>query len=320
MGSLTMKKMNRRWVFAWAWCVSTVLLAGCASGFKLPPIEVVLPTTQPSPAAPAAPVVPRATLAFHVLDVATGAPIGTAFAILEDGASKQATDEGYIAFELPAGAAVYVVRFEADGYEVVTRRFQLGTSADEPDGAGNRQFSVTLRSTAPEQPVEPPLPVPSAVPAPEPEPVPPAPAPAPAPKPPVELVECGPRANPTAGRLGCLLQVAASSPHWKQCANGSGVDCHRYVREVARALAAGDRRWGLITKNRGEMACTLDRCARDVVGGYGEDVVAYLLDGMPLDQWHGVDIVRGAGAPNALAQWSDQPLPRREGNLWAPVP
>lgn len=295
--------------------------AGC--GVTLPPIVLHPPVDSPPVSAP--PAVPRATLAFHVLDVVTGAPLGTAFATLEDGTSKQATDEGYIAFELPAGGAVYVVRFEAHGYEVVTRRFQLGTSADEPDGAGNRQFSVTLRSTAPNlEPVSPPLtgpPVDAPAPAPPVVPAEPAPpAPAPVLPPPVELIACGPRDPPAAGRRPCLQQVAERSANWKACEKGDGAACHRYVREVAAALAAGDPRWGLITKSRGEMQCTLDRCGRDVVGGYGEDVVAYLPAGAPRDQWHGVDIVGGAGAPGARLEWSDQPLPRREGNLWAPVP
>lgn len=156
-------------------------------------------------------------------------------------------------------------------------------------------------------------------PEPEPEPTPtPMPEPLPVPPPPVPDA-CGPAPAPTVSRLDCARQVAALSPHWQVCRDGSGLACHLFVRDVARALAAGDPAWGLITKNPGEQQCTLTWCGRGDGTGYGEDVVAYLPKSAPRDQWVGYDIVGGAGAPGASVQWGG-PLPRRAGNLWAPVP
>lgn len=111
----------------------------------------------------------------------------------------------------------------------------------------------------------------------------------------------------------------ASSPNRAGCEGGSGVACHRFVREVASALAASDPRWGLITKQSGQQQCTMDACGPNVQNGYGEDVVAFLPTGAPNSDWFGFDIVAGAGAPGARTDWNG-PLPRRAGNNWAPVP
>lgn len=129
---------------------------------------------------------------------------------------------------------------------------------------------------------------------------------------------CGPRPDPTGNRLECVLEVTKISAHWPSCVGGSGVGCHRFVRDVARALAAGDPAWGLIGKNPGETQCTFDRCGGLNGEGYGEDVVAY-LPGTNIFGWIGFDIVSGAGARGASPAWGG-PLSRRAGNYWAPVP
>ena len=107
--------------------------------------------------------------------------------------------------------------------------------------------------------------------------------------------------------------------NWAACsARGDSPACHRYVREVTRALAAGNSRWGLISKPRGQQSCSATACGPEV-GGYGQDVVAYRPDGAPAGEWIGFDIIAGAGAPGATAIWNG-PLPRRADNLWVPLP
>ena len=165
-------------------------------------------------------------------------------------------------------------------------------------------------------------PAPVAVPAHRPAPVyVPAPLPAAVPVP-DGLTACGPRPNPSADRLECVQQVQRTSPQWGACEAGDGAACHRFVRDVARALAAGDARWGLITKPRGQQACTEQACGRDVSGGFGEDMVAYLPDGNTHQQWLGTDIVFAAGAAGARPQWSNPNGygANRADNLWSPVP
>jgi hypothetical protein len=129
---------------------------------------------------------------------------------------------------------------------------------------------------------------------------------------------CGPVPNPPGNRAQCASDVAAVSPEWGRCQGGSGLGCHRYTRHLAAALATGDPRWGLITKNANEQQCTWDACGRSVRGGYGEDVVAF-RHGPNDSNWEGWDVVSGAGAPGASAGWSRLPS-RRAGNNWAPVP
>jgi hypothetical protein len=63
---------------------------------------------------------------------------------------------------------------------------------------------------------------------------------------------------------------------------------------------------------RGEKALLLQHIARDL----GD---AYLPQGEDRKHWIGFDVVGGAGAPGARLNWNG-PLPRREDNLWVPVP
>jgi len=119
-------------------------------------------------------------------------------------------------------------------------------------------------------------------------------------------------------------QISSTSSNWADCEAGvdpnNGVpSCHLFVREVARKLNETDSRWGLITKNPGEQQCYSLRCAPDVQGGYGEDILAWLPTGSPVSEWIGFDIVQGAGEPGARVVW-DKVGSRRAGNNWAPVP
>jgi len=130
---------------------------------------------------------------------------------------------------------------------------------------------------------------------------------------------CGARANPNDNRLECARQIAADSANWAACSTrGDNPACHRYVREVTRALAAGNPRWGLISKPRGQQSCSATACGPDV-GGYGQDVAAYRPDGADTSEWIGFDLVAGAGAPGATVIWNG-PLPRRADNLWVRLP
>jgi hypothetical protein len=136
---------------------------------------------------------------------------------------------------------------------------------------------------------------------------------------------CGPRSNPTDNRLECARSIAAHSVHWRACTTlGDDVACHRYAREVATALASAEPHqgwgWGLISKPRGQRQCSLTECGAEVRGaGYAEDAIAYLPQGEDRKHWIGFDVVGGAGAPGASLNWNG-PLPRREDNLWVPVP
>jgi hypothetical protein len=150
---------------------------------------------------------------------------------------------------------------------------------------------------------------------------------------------CGARDNPTDNRLECARAIAARSLHWRACTDlGEDVACHRYVREVAAALARGSTPtrtvralgtpaephqgwgWGLISKPRGQRQCSFNECGPEVRGqGYAEDAIAYLPQGEDRKHWIGFDLVGGAGAPGASLNWNG-PLPRREDNLWVPVP
>jgi len=114
----------------------------------------------------------------------------------------------------------------------------------------------------------------------------------------------------------CVSVMTGVSPWWPDCRGGSGTGCHRFARSVAAAMATGDSNWGLISKNPGEQQCTWNGCGSGSGNGYGEDVVAYHTGG---GNWIGYDIVGGAGAPGASANWS-QLTSRRPGNDWRPVP
>ena len=136
---------------------------------------------------------------------------------------------------------------------------------------------------------------------------------------------CGARDNPTDNRLECARSIAARSIHWRRCRDlGDDVACHRYAREVATALARAEPHqgwgWGLISKPRGQRQCSLTECGPEVRGqGYAEDAIAYLPQGEDRKHWIGFDLVGGAGAPGASLNWNG-PLPRREDNVWVPVP
>lgn len=126
--------------------------------------------------------------------------------------------------------------------------------------------------------------------------------------------ECGPFG--AGDRSACVAAMVGASPWWPSCHHGSGVDCHRFTRSIAAALAVHDGNWGLISKNPGEQQCTWDWCAPGDGSGYGEDIVAYHTGG---GNWIGWDTVIGAGGSGASAQWSEVGG-RRGGNDWRPVP
>lgn len=143
--------------------------------------------------------------------------------------------------------------------------------------------------------------------------------PAPPPPPPGSALpfevpaSCGPFGP--GDRTACALAVAAVAPWWPACRAGSGVNCHRYTRALAAALATHDPRWGLLSKNPNEQQCTWNFCGRGDGRGYGEDVVVH-REGGTLRGW---DVVGGAGAPGAVAGWS-RLSGFRAGNRWVPVP
>lgn len=283
--------------------LSLVAVVAFAAACIPPKIEIV--TAPPVPAnvsAPApvvaekpkedpAPVVvleiPRdQSLEMFILDPASR-PILTATATIEGETRRVSDGEGRIHFDV---AGSVVVAFAAPGYRSITR--------DLPPGS----HRVHLESL-----------------------IPPAAEPSPAPAPPVDTPAedaCGFRRAPTSDRIGCLAQVAAKSKAWPACQRGDEVSCHVYVREVARALAAGDPRWGLISKPRGQWSCSETECGANV-GGYGEDIVAYLPAGAGKAEWLGADIVGGAGDPGARFQWPRGELSsadNRPDNLWVAVP
>jgi hypothetical protein len=139
---------------------------------------------------------------------------------------------------------------------------------------------------------------------------------------------CGPMPI-AADRTACIVTVAAMSDEWPRCAQGSGVACHRFTQEVARALAVGDPNWGLLGKPPGTWQCTINACGPLGGEGFGEDVVVYCLaptcgivarpDGR--NDWVAIDIILGAGAPGAAIQWGPIPVRDNRGNnYWVPVP
>ncbi len=98
-----MKRINRRWMFAWAWCISTVLLTGCV----IPP-QTAPPFEQPQP--------PLATLGVEVVDQATGAAIvGAAAKVHTQTEMTGTTGEGYASWVLATSAEGYGLTITAEG-------------------------------------------------------------------------------------------------------------------------------------------------------------------------------------------------------------
>lgn len=304
-----MMSTHTRWATA-ILLILGLMAIGCASGdgkidLRKIPIIIGVPPVQTMPQEPApAPVKPRATVAFHVVDDMSGQPIPTAIATFEDGTQLQANDDGYIAVEKELNT--YQVTISADDYQTATRNVLL---------TGNRQFAVRLTSTKPAP----------APPTPEPPPI--DPPKADPPKPSGVVVHCGAGENTLRVSQACVTAVAEASIFWPRCHDGSQRDCHYFIREVASALriAQQDDRWGIVEKRAGEN-----------VDGFAEDVVAYLPPPFALDQktwqWRGVDLVGGSGAPGARLLWGELhpavkcfdgyvgPWCNREDMSWAPVP
>jgi hypothetical protein len=244
----------------------------------------VPPPETPEPPVVETPEPEQATLAVVVTDAASGAPVASARVELHTGETGTTNVDGYLAFELVLGERGVTV--SRAGY--YTRFLSVR------DFTANRDVDVRLDR------------------------VPPPPPPPPLPPPPVDA--CGPMPL-TADRTPCLRQVAAGSTAWARCRGGDGHACHLYLRSVARAMAAGDARWGLITKSPGEQQCDDRACGRQVRDGYGEDVLAFRLDtrtALGWD-WQGWDIVNGAGAVGATYTWAGVDG-QRPANRWAPVP
>lgn len=145
----------------------------------------------------------------------------------------------------------------------------------------------------------------------------------PIPEPPPEPIsDCMNRANPTYNRLPCVIEIARRSLHWQNSYN-SKINCHLFVREVARELQANQDKsigeWGLISKMPGQMQCNFNACSNHVRGGYGEDVVAFLPVGAnPRNEWLGFDIVNSAGGPNPALHWGE-PIPRHPDNSFVSI-
>lgn len=293
-----------RWVTA-ALFILALMAAGCASsGSGRPPIDLgkiakeILEATEGTPAEKPAPAKPRATLAFLITDEDSGAPIPTAFAIFEDGQSRQADPTGYIARELEAGATVYAIRFEAHGYVTIAQRFQLGTRPDEKDGDGNRQFSVELKSTKPK-------PVPEPIPQPKPEP----PKVQPTPEPKAEA----PSPKPTAcTEFECVRQTAAQFP--KLLAANTHESCVEFVQRVLELLGPD---YGHVGKPRGQaQAVPRGFTPFDIDGqritGVSHDAIKHRVTGQV------VDIIGNSIADSpAVPTWG--PVPSREGNPFVPA-
>lgn len=127
-----------------------------------------------------------------------------------------------------------------------------------------------------------------------------------------------------ANRFPCVMAIAAISEEWVRCQNGSGTACHRFTREVARALSIGDPNWGLLGKPPGVWQCTLSACG-NISGGLGEDIVVYCTGPgscrnpsgpQGRTDWVAVDIVIAAGIPGAQPAWSPVPRVFNRGDNW----
>lgn len=292
-------KQSTRW-----WTAILFLLALTLSACKtidlstLPPIVLVppVPTTPVVPAAKA-----KATLAFQVVNVCDGQPIGAAFASVTDGPTKQVNDDGYAAFELEAEGSIYLVAFNADGYASSARRFQVD---------GNRQFPIRLNPLAgcptPEPPKEP-----APVVVPPPVVTPPVVAP-PAVIVPPAFAHC---AGAQFDGLSCVKEVAGKYPALLQINTYEA--CVEFTQRVLEALGPD---WGHVSKTSGEgQAVPRGFVPLDVRGsdgnvyhitGVSHDAIKHRLTGQVID-------VLGNGSANsdpdvtihgpAVPQWSEIP-------------
>jgi hypothetical protein len=261
-----------------------------------PPVVEPTPVPEPTPVEPEPDTRPFQNLNVRVFDVAGQPIVGALVENQGDNTSRNSDGSGFVNFGVQGST---VLRVSAKDYATQTR--------DVPPG----DHVFNLVSTLPPPPPPPPV-------------VPPAQA--------TPLTECTKAKNRAFGSVtrACLQAVANQSSNYGFCTNGVGLACHLYVREVSAALRAGDDApedrtfgWGLITKGGGEQGCSLTACGPNVPGDkYGEDMVAYLNQGLEVRFWRGLDIIGGAGAPGARFQDGILPAPvgGRPTNLWAPTP
>lgn len=307
--------MNRLRIFG-ALAALALLTPACVESIKIPPVVIAPPAPKPTPPppeeptapAPAPPIVvepppvpepevPLENLNVVVHDAATAAGIPGASCVRTSTQERRTADGGgFINFAIRGAASL---QCSAAGYEA-------SAVLDLPPG----NHRVPLKPIAP--------PAPPVVIAPKPEPSTP-------------MSACGAADNTGKISPKCIEAVAAASTHAEACKRtGDQHTCHAFVREVAVALrtAQADPRWGLVAKTRG--GANAD--------GYGEDIVAYLPARFELtaqtNQWLGLDVIGGIGAPNARLNagnlrpftecgsaehaatgWCNRPF-----DLWAPVP
>lgn len=257
------------------------------------PVPTPVPVPEPTPVEPEPDTRPFQNLNVRVFGL-NGAPIvGALVENQGDNTSRNSDGSGFANFGVKGST---VLRVSAKDYATQTR--------DVPPG----DHVFNLVSTLPPPPPPPP------------------------PTPVTALTECTKAKNRAFGIINraCLQAVANQSPNYTSCTEGSDIACHLYVREVVRALRAGDDApedqsfgWGLITKSGGEQGCSSTECGSGIAGDkYGEDMATYLNKGLDRKLWRGLDIIGGAGAPGARFQDGILPAPvgGRPTNLWAPTP
>jgi hypothetical protein len=102
---------------------------------------------------------------------------------------------------------------------------------------------------------------------------------------------------------GCAAAISAVSIEWQRCRGGSGVGCHRFTRQVANALALGDRNWANIQAAPGGQACSCTSCGPSDGTMFREDTIVYA--GREV-----FDLIVGAGGPSPSLTFSSVPGPR----------